>query len=239
MALNITGTPHPARSNHRILARIASSFRPYLPQVILVGVLILFSAGLGVINPLLVQVVFDQALFPASGEPDLDLLWTLSALMAGVIVVTSGIGILQTYLTNSVGQRVMRDLRDRLFRHLQSLSLNFFTGTRTGEVQSRVANDVGGVRNVVTTTVTDVVSNVVILVSTVVAMAVLSWELTLVAVGVVPFFAFVSKKVGGEAAGSLPSGAGIQRRDDCHYPGDSVRLRHHVDQALRAAGPGG
>ncbi len=196
MALNTTGTPRPARSNHRILARIASSFRPYLPQVILVGVLILFSAGLGVINPLLVQVVFDQALFPASGEPDLDLLWTLAALMAGVIVVTSGIGILQTYLTNSVGQRVMRDLRDRLFRHLQSLSLNFFTGTRTGEVQSRVANDVGGVRNVVTTTVTDVVSNVVILVSTVVAMAVLSWELTLVAVGVVPFFAFVSKKVG-------------------------------------------
>ena len=196
MALNTTGTPHPARSNHRILARIASSFRPYLPQVILVGVLILFSAGLGVINPLLVQVVFDQALFPASGEPDLDLLWTLAALMAGVIVVTSGIGILQTYLTNTVGQRVMRDLRDRLFRHLQSLSLNFFTGTRTGEVQSRVANDVGGVRNVVTTTVTDVVSNVVILVSTVVAMAILSWELTLVAVGVVPFFAFVSKKVG-------------------------------------------
>ena len=196
MSIDTARTPRPARSNHRILARIASSFRPYLPQVILVGVLILFSAGLGVINPLLVQVVFDQALFPASGEPDLDLLWTLAALMAGVIAVTSAIGIFQTYLTNSVGQRVMRDLRDRLFRHLQSLSLNFFTGTRTGEVQSRVANDVGGVRNVVTTTVTDVVSNVVILVSTVVAMAVLSWELTLVAVGVVPFFAFVSKKVG-------------------------------------------
>ena len=196
MALNAAGTPHPVRSTHRLLTRIAASFRPYLPQVILVGLLILFSAGLGVINPLLVQVVFDQALFPASGEPDLDLLWALAALMAGVIVVTSGIGILQTYLTNSVGQRVMRDLRDRLFRHLQNLSLNFFTGTRTGEVQSRVANDVGGVRNVVTTTVTDVVSNVVILISTVAAMAILSWELTLVAVGVVPFFAFISKKVG-------------------------------------------
>ena len=196
MALNAAGTPHPVRSTHRLLTRIAASFRPYLPQVILVGLLILFSAGLGVINPLLVQVVFDQALFPDSGEPDLDLLWALAALMAGVIVVTSGIGILQTYLTNSVGQRVMRDLRDRLFRHLQNLSLNFFTGTRTGEVQSRVANDVGGVRNVVTTTVTDVVSNVVILISTVAAMAILSWELTLVAVGVVPFFAFISKKVG-------------------------------------------
>ena len=196
MALNATGTPHPVRSTHRLFARIAASFRPYRPQVLLVGLLILFSAGLGVINPLLIQVVFDRALFPASGDPDIDLLWKLAAFMAGVIAVTSGIGIFQTYLTNSVGQRVMRDLRDRLFRHLQSLSLNFFTGTRTGEVQSRVANDVGGVRNVVTTTVTDVVSNVVILVSTVVAMAVLSWELTLVAVGVVPFFAFISKKVG-------------------------------------------
>ena len=196
MALNSTGTPYSARSNQRIFARIAASFRPYLPQVILVGLLILFSAGLGVINPLLIQVVFDRALFPASGAPNIDLLWKLAALMAAVIVVTSSIGIFQTYLTNSVGQRVMRDLRDRLFRHLQSLSLNFFTGTRTGEVQSRVANDVGGVRNVVTTTVTDVVSNVVILISTVVAMAVLSWELTLVAVGVVPFFAYVSKKVG-------------------------------------------
>ena len=196
MALNVTGAPHPVRTTHRLFARIAASFRPYLPQVVLVGVLILFSAGLGVINPLLIQVLFDRALFPKSGGPDLDLLWTLAVVMAGVIAVTSGMGILQTYLTNRVGQRVMRDLRDRLFRHLQNLSLDFFTGTRTGEVQSRVANDVGGVRNVVTTTVTDVVSNVVILISTVVAMAVLSWELTLVAVGVVPFFAVISKKVG-------------------------------------------
>ena len=196
MSVNSSEPRRPTRSTPSLSARIAASFRPYLPQVILVGVLILFSAGLGVINPLLIQVVFDRALFPASGGPDLDLLWTLAAIMVAVIVVTSGIGILQTYLTNTVGQRVMRDLRDRLFRHLQSLSLNFFTGTRTGEVQSRVANDVGGVRNVVTTTVTDVISNVVILISTVVAMAVLSWELTLVAVGVVPFFAFVSKKVG-------------------------------------------
>ena len=184
------------QTTQRLAGRIAASFRPYLPQVILVGFLILLSAGLGVINPLLIQVVFDRALFPPSGSPDLNLLWTLAGIMVAVIAVTSSIGIFQTYLTNTVGQRVMRDLRDRLFQHLQSLSLNFFTATRTGEVQSRVADDVGGVRNVVTTTVTDVVSNVVILVSTVVAMAVLSWELTLVAVGVVPFFAVISKKVG-------------------------------------------
>jgi ATP-binding cassette subfamily B protein len=179
-----------------LVRRIAVSFRPYGPQVAIVGLLILVSAGLGVVNPLLIRVVFDSALFPPEGGPDLNLLWVVAAIMAAVTVFTSGIGIIQTYLTNLVGQRVMRDLRERLFRHLQSLSMGFFTGTRTGEIQSRVANDVGGVQNVVTTTVTDVISNIVILISTVIALAVLSWQLTLVAIGVVPLFAFLTKTVG-------------------------------------------
>jgi ATP-binding cassette subfamily B protein len=179
-----------------LVRRIAASFRPYVPQVAIVGLLILVSAGLGVVNPLLIRVVFDSALFPPEGGPDLNLLWVLASIMAAVTVFTSGIGIVQTYLTNLVGQRVMRDLRDRLFRHLQSLSMGFFTGTRTGEIQSRVANDVGGVQNVVTTTVTDVISNIVILMSTVIALAVLSWQLTLVAIGVVPLFALLTKMVG-------------------------------------------
>ncbi len=179
-----------------LVGRIALAFRPYLPQVIAVGALILVSAGLGVANPLLIRVVFDDALFPASGTPNLNLLWILAGIMAGVTAVTSTIGIAQTYLTNTVGQRVMGDLRARLFGHLQGLSLSFFTGNRTGEIQSRVSEDVGGVQNVVTTTVTDVISNAVILVSTAIAMAVLSWQLTLVALGVVPFFAVITQKVG-------------------------------------------
>lgn len=179
-----------------LVGRIALAFRPYLPQVIAVGALILVSAGLGVANPLLIRVVFDDALFPASGTPNLNLLWILAGIMAGVTAVTSTIGIAQTYLTNTVGQRVMGDLRARLFTHLQGLSLSFFTGNRTGEIQSRVSEDVGGVQNVVTTTVTDVISNAVILVSTAIAMAVLSWQLTLVALGVVPFFAVITRKVG-------------------------------------------
>ena len=179
-----------------LVGRIALAFRPYLPQVVAVGALILVSAGLGVANPLLIRVVFDDALFPASGTPNLNLLWILAGIMAGVTAVTSGIGIVQTYLTNTVGQRVMGDLRARLFGHLQGLSLSFFTGNRTGEIQSRVSEDVGGVQNVVTTTVTDVISNAVILVSTAIAMAVLSWQLTLVALGVVPFFAVITQKVG-------------------------------------------
>ena len=154
------------------------------------------TAGLGVVNPVLIRVVFDSALFPKSGGPDLDLLWLLGGIMAGITVITGGLGIVQTYLTNMVGQRVMRDLRDTLYRHLQSLSLGFFTGTRTGEIQSRVTNDVGGVQRVVTNTVSDVLSNCVILISTLIAMLVLSWELTIVAVGTAPFFFLLSKMVG-------------------------------------------
>ena len=182
--------------NPRLTPRIFAAFRPYSKRITLVGLLILVTAGIGVVNPLLIQVVFDSALFPKSGGPDLDLLWVLGGIMAGITVITGGLGIVQTYLTNLVGQRVMRDLRDTLYRHLQSLSLGFFTGTRTGEIQSRVSNDVGGVQRVVTNTVSDVLSNTVILISTLIAMLVLSWELTVVAVGTAPAFFVLSKVVG-------------------------------------------
>lgn len=175
--------------------RIASAFRPYWAQVAAIGALITVTAGLGVVNPVLIQRMFDAGLF-ASGGPDLRLVWTLAGVMAGVVVVTGGLGVVQTWLTQQVGQQVMRDLRDRLYSHLQSLSLGFFTATRTGEIQSRVANDVAGIRVVVTGTVSSILSNVVILVSTLGAMLALSWELTLVAAGVAPVFAVFSYRVG-------------------------------------------
>ena len=156
----------------------------------------MITAGLGVVNPVLIRVVFDNALFPEAGGPDMHLLWTLAGVMAGITVITGSLGIVQTYLTNMVGQRVMRDLRDTLYRHLQGLSLSFFTDTRTGEIQSRVADDVGGVQRVVTNTVSDVLSNSVILISTLIAMLVLSWELTIVAVGTAPVFFWLSRFVG-------------------------------------------
>ena len=188
--------PQINRPQQSLIRRIAASFRPYRPQITIVGLLILFTAGLGVVNPLLIRVIFDSALFPESGSPNLNLLWIIAGVMAGITVVTGAIGIVQTYVTNQVGQKVMRDLRDRLYRHLQTLSLGFFTGTKTGEIQSRVTNDVGGVQNVVTSTITDILSNIVILISTVIAMAILSWQLTLVAVGIVPVFAFLTRIVG-------------------------------------------
>ena len=160
------------------------------------GLLILITAGIGVVNPLLIRVVFDSALFPVSGGPDLNLLWVLAGVMAGITVVGGLLGILQTYLTNEVGQKVMRDLRDRLYRHLQRQPLSFFTDTRTGEIQSRVTNDVGGVQRVVTSTVSDTIANGVIFLSTLVAMSILSWQLTLVAMGTVPVFALLTGYVG-------------------------------------------
>ena len=160
-----------------------------------IGLLILVTAGLGVVNPILIRVVFDSALFVKDG-PNLPLLWQLAAAMSAVVVVTGSLGVLQTWLTQQVGQRVMRDLRDRLYSHLQSLSLGFFTSQKTGEIQSRVANDVAGIRVVVTGTVSNILSNVVILISTLIAMAVLSWELTIVAAGITPVFAVFSYMVG-------------------------------------------
>ena len=176
--------------------RILGAFKPYWFKVSVVGGLILITAGLGVVNPILIRVVFDSALFPTSGVPDLNLLWIIVGVMAGITVATGALGIVQTYLTNEVGQRVMRDLRDRLYEHLQTLSISFFTDTRTGEIQSRVANDVGGVQNVVSATVSNVLSNIVIFISTLVAMFVLSWELTVVSMCAVPIFALISKFVG-------------------------------------------
>lgn len=196
MATDSTNSSTQTKTQPRLVRRIAASFRPYWKQVVLVGMLIFVTAGLGVVNPLMIQRVFDSALFPPGGTPNLDLLWIFGGIMAGVTIVTGGLGIFQTYLTNIIGQQVMRDLRDELYQHLQSLSLGFFTGTRTGEIQSRVANDVGGIQRVVTSTVTDVLSNSVIFVSTLVAMTVLSWQLTLIAVGTAPIFFVLTKFVG-------------------------------------------
>lgn len=179
-----------------LVRRIAGTFQPYWVRVGLVGILILITAGLGVVNPVLIRFVFDSALFPPEGEPNLSLLWLVAGIMAGITVLNGGLGVVQTLFTNRIGQQVMRDLRDRLYTHLQMLPLSFFTNTRTGEIQSRVANDVGSIQNVVTSTVSNVLSNSVVFISTLVAMFILSWEIALVSIATVPVFALLSKTVG-------------------------------------------
>jgi len=180
----------------RLIPRIARLFRAYRWQVAAVLAMILVTAGLGVAPSLLTKVVFDRALFPASGHRDLHLLYILVGVMVAIPLVSAVISVAQTYLTTVVGQRVMQDLRNRLYEHLQSMSLRFFTDTRTGELQSRLQNDVGGVQSVVTNTASSVLSNIVTVLSSVVAMVALSWQLTLLSLAVVPVFVYLTWRVG-------------------------------------------
>jgi ATP-binding cassette subfamily B protein len=189
------GAEPPAHVDRNTARRVIPLFRPYRGRVALVVGLIVLTSTIGIVNPLLIQAVFNKALF-VPGGPNLQLLYILVAIMAVVPIVNGAIGILQTYETTKVGQQVMRDLRDRLYAHLETLSLAFFTGTKTGEIQSRLANDVGGVQTVVTTTASTILANVVIFVSTIVAMIILSWQLTIVAVITVPAFFWLTKTVG-------------------------------------------
>jgi ATP-binding cassette, subfamily B, bacterial len=175
--------------------RIVPLFRPYRLQVSVVIVLIVVTSTIGIINPLLIQAVFNKALF-VPGGPNLHLLYVLVGVMALVPVVNGAIGIVQTYETTRVGQQVMRDLRNRLYSHLETLPLSFFTNTKTGEIQSRLQNDVGGVETVVTSTASTILANVVTFVSSIVAMIIISWQLTIVAVITVPAFFWLTKTVG-------------------------------------------
>ncbi|MFN2452218.1 MAG: ABC transporter ATP-binding protein [Candidatus Dormibacteria bacterium] len=185
----------------RLLGRVVRLFRPYKRQVGLVGLAILVTAGLGVASPLLIGVVFDTALFPKGAHhqvlpPNLPRLYVLVGFMVAIPIISSIIGVGQTFLTNKVGQRVMQDLRNTLYRHLQDMSLRFFTSTRTGEIQSRLTNDVAGVQTVVTDTASSILANVVTLVSTVVAMTILSWQLTALSLALVPFFLVLTYRAG-------------------------------------------
>ena len=184
------------RSGRSHVPRVVRLFRPYKPWVAIVVCLVVTTAVLGVVNPVLIKVVFDNGLFPESGSPNIRLLWILAGIMGSIATSNAALGVCQTYMTNKVGQYVMRDLRDSVYAHLQGMSLRFFTGTRTGEIQSRVSNDVGGIQQVVTTTLSDTLSNIVILLSTLVAMLILSWQLTIVAVITVPFYFFMAQWVG-------------------------------------------
>jgi ATP-binding cassette, subfamily B, bacterial len=176
--------------------RVAKTFKPYRNRVLLVGLAIVVTSAIGVVNPLLIKVIFDTALFCGNGCPNIPRLEFLVALMVLIPIVSGVIGIGQTYLANVIGQRVMQDFRNSLYTHLQNMSLRFFTATRTGEIQSRLANDVGGVQSVVTDTASSILSNIVILISTLVAMAILSWQLTLLSLFLTPLFVWLTFKVG-------------------------------------------
>jgi ATP-binding cassette subfamily B protein len=174
--------------------RIARLFAPYKARLGAVLGLIALSAGLGMVTPFLLREVLDRAI----PEGDTTLLVWLVGGMIFISIATGVIGVGQTWLSNLVGQRVMHDLRAAVYRHLQRLSLAFFTRTRTGEVQSRIANDIGGVQNVVTSTATSIVSNVTTVFATIVAMALMDWRLALFSLALLPFFVWLTRRVGNE-----------------------------------------
>ncbi|MDR0283783.1 MAG: ABC transporter ATP-binding protein/permease [Propionibacteriaceae bacterium] len=175
--------------------RIVALFKPYVRPIALMVVLVLITAGISVFPPLLTQRIFDEGLFAAGGV-NLSRLVNLLILMVALLLVSNLIGIWQTWLTSKTGNRVMGDLRVKLFDHLQEMELAFFTKTKTGVIQSRLANDVGGVSTVLTNTVTSVVGNTVTVIASAITMFVLSWQLTLIAFVLMPFLVIVQRRVG-------------------------------------------
>jgi ATP-binding cassette subfamily B protein len=175
------------------LRRIGRLFTPYRLRLGGVLALIVLSAALGVVPAFLLKRVLE-----AIGSNDTRELSFAAGGMIAIAIVTGALGVVQTLLSNQVGQRVMHDLRAAVFRHLQRLSLAFFTRTRTGEVQSRISNDIGGVQNVVTTTATSIASNVTTVAATMVGMLLLSWQLALFAFALIPLFALLTRRVGNE-----------------------------------------
>jgi len=174
--------------------RIIGLFRPYGRRLGLVLIVILISSGLSAISPFLLRAVIDTA-YP---KHDTNLLTLLVLGMIGIAVVSNVLTVAQTYLSNVVGQRVMHDLRASVYRHLQRMSLAFFTRSRTGEVQSRISNDIGGIDNVVTNTGTSIAQNVTTVVATVAAMVLLSWQLAIFSLCLLPFFILMTRRVGEE-----------------------------------------
>ncbi|MEU9086435.1 ABC transporter ATP-binding protein [Streptomyces sp. NPDC048357] len=185
--------PAPAEQP-RELRRIVALFRPYRGRLAVVGLLVGASSLVGVASPFLLREILDVAI--PQGRTGL-----LSLLALGMIltaVVTSVFGVLQTLISTTVGQRVMHDLRTAVYAQLQRMPLAFFTRTRTGEVQSRIANDIGGMQATVTSTATSLVSNLTAVIASVVAMLALDWRLTLVSLLLLPVFVWISRRVGRE-----------------------------------------
>jgi ATP-binding cassette subfamily B protein len=180
--------PTRERDRHRVLRL----FRAYRFRLIVVLSMIVFSAGLSMISPFLLKAVLDKGI----PEHNSTLLTELVLGMIAIAVATAVFNVWQTYLSNSIGQQVMHDLRAAVYRHLQRMSLAFFTRTRTGEVQSRIANDIGGLETVVTTTATSIAQNATTVIAALVAMCILDWQLAVISLIFVPLFVWLTRRVG-------------------------------------------
>jgi ATP-binding cassette, subfamily B, bacterial len=180
----------PTRERDR--KRILALFKPYRLRLTVVLVMIVVAAGVSMLSPFLLKRALDVGLV----QHDNAVLTATVLGMIGVALFTNAAAVWQTYLSNQVGQRVMHDLRAAVYQHLQRMSLAFFTRTRTGEVQSRIANDIGGLDSVVTTTATTIASNVTTVAASLVAMCILNWRLALLSLIFVPPSVWGTRRVG-------------------------------------------
>ena len=179
-----------------LLGRIFELFAPYRTPLIFTTAIVLIGAGLSVLPPLLIQGAFNDGLFPASHKPDLTLLTGYVFGMVGIWLLAAALSVLQTYLTSTVGNKVMGSLRVRMFAHLQAMELAFFTKTKTGAIQSRLQNDVGGVAGVLSNTISSMLGSAVTVLASFVAMLLLSWQLTIVALIMLPLMVLLQRRVG-------------------------------------------
>jgi ATP-binding cassette subfamily B protein len=186
--------PADSKEQPRQVRRILGLFRPYRGRLAVVGLLVGAASLVSVATPFLLKEILDVAI--PEGRTGLLSLLALGMILSAVL--TSVFGVLQTLISTTVGQRVMHDLRTAVYGRLQRMSLAFFTRTRTGEVQSRIANDIGGMQATVTSTATSLVSNVTSVVATIVAMIALDWRLTVVSLLLLPVFVWISRRVGNE-----------------------------------------
>lgn len=195
MAFRMAAQPSKRPISKETTRRVVACFKPYKNRVAITAVLVLGSASLGLLNPFFLKHIINDGLL--KNDLSVVALYSIYTLLATVGSTAFALGF--GYLSVLVGQLIMRDLRNQLFQHLQGMSLRFFTGTRTGEIQSRLSNDVTGLQSVVSDTATNILNNVTIVISTLIAMIVIDWRLTLLSVGVMPIFVFIAKWVGDKA----------------------------------------
>lgn len=174
--------------------RVLGLFRPYRQQIAVVTAVITLSAIVALGSPLLLREMLDKAI----PDKDLRLVSILAIGMIAIAVVTSCLGVVQTWMSNSIGQKLMHQLRVRVYSHLQNQSLGFFARTRTGEVQSRIANDIGGMQSVVTNTATSIAQNATTVAATIVALFLLDWRLAIFSLAILPVFIRIARKIGNE-----------------------------------------
>ena len=183
---------HDLAANHVSAGRILALFKPYKRQILRVVILLLFGSAVGMASPFLLRAIIDEALPKA----DIQLLIYLAGGLVGIAALSAGLNTLQIVMSTKIGQSIMHDLRVRLYSHLQSLSLSFFAATRSGEIQSRIASDIGGLQTLVTNTANELARNTSVVVMTAVAMFFLDWRLALFSMIAVPVSILLSDRVG-------------------------------------------